>query len=365
MRIVVLGLSLSSSWGNGHATTWRALTKGLAAHGDDVLFLERRAPWYAAHRDLDAPDWCALAFYDGLDELSARWRAELAQADLVLVGSYTPQGIEVLDFALDVAPGRTAFYDIDTPVTLAALEAGAPTYIAPRQIPRLAVYFSFTGGPALTLLERRYGAPRARALYCCVDETLYGPRGENKIWDLGYLGTYGADRQPGLEELLIAPARMAPHLRFVVAGPQYPPDIDWPANVERIEHLAPGDHAAFYARQRFTLNVTRADMIRAGHSPSVRLFEAGCCAAPIISDEWPGLEEVYAPGKEILIARNRNDVLAILSHMDERARQSIAEGARARVLAAHLGAQRARELRAEASRALRAGAISQQSFAGA
>src|SRR5581483_548045 len=116
--------------------------------------------------------------------------------------------------------------------------------------------------------------------------------------DLSYLGTYSLDRQPVLERLLIEPARRAPQLRFAVAGAQYPDGIEWPANVERIEHVAPAEHPEFYASSRFTLNVTRADMVRAGYSPSVRLFEAAACGVPIISDYWQGLETFFQPGEE-------------------------------------------------------------------
>jgi len=294
MKLVVLGLSLSSSWGNGHATTFRALLKAFAARGHDVLFLERDVPWYREQRDLADPDFCTLRFYTDLDDL-ARFTPEIAEADAVIVGSYVPEGVAVGRFVQEVAGGVTTFYDIDTPVTLAKLARGDFEYLDPAIIPGYDVYLSFTGGPTLELLEHEYGSPAARALYCSVDPGAYAPTGEPKRWDLSYLGTYSADRQPTLERLLIEPARRRPDLNFVVAGPQYPTDIDWPANVERIDHLPPAEHAAFYSASRWTLNVTRADMIAAGWSPSVRLFEAAACATPIVSDVWEGLSDLLAP----------------------------------------------------------------------
>ena len=51
-KIVILGLTITSSWGNGHATTYRALVKALNQRGHEVLFLERETPWYCEHRDL-------------------------------------------------------------------------------------------------------------------------------------------------------------------------------------------------------------------------------------------------------------------------------------------------------------------------
>ncbi len=347
LDIVVLGLSLSSSWGNGHATTFRALLRGLAAQRHSVLFLERDVPWYAAHRDLAEPDFCSLAFYDTIPALIARHGARLKQADAVIIGSYVPEGIAAIDAVAALRPKRLAFYDIDTPVTLAGLERGEEEFLARRQIPVFDAYFSFSGGAVLTRLERAFGARRALALHCAVDPERYRPTGEDPLYDLGYLGTYSPDRQPTLERLLIEPARRLPQLRFVVAGPQYPAGIDWPANVERIEHLPPSEHARFYGRQRFTLNVTRADMIAAGWSPSVRLFEAAACGTPIISDRWEGLEELLPDGEALVIADETQAVVAALTSMDEIRRRSIAEEARRRVLADHTGEARARGLVAD------------------
>ncbi|MGT2481644.1 CgeB family protein [Methylobacterium oryzae CBMB20] len=343
MRLVVLGLSLSSSWGNGHATTYRALLKAFAGRGHDVLFLERDVPWYAQHRDLPDPDFCDLALYADLDGLEQH-RAAIAAADAVIVGSYVPDGIAAGARVLEWARGARAFYDIDTPVTLAALEAGTCAYLAAGQIRDYDLYLSFTGGPTLRRLERAYGAPAARALYCSVDPEAYPALDRPARYDLSYLGTYSPDRQPTLERLLIEPARRAPELRFAVAGPQYPGGIDWPANVERIEHLPPDRHPDFYASSRYTLNVTRADMVRAGWSPSVRLFEAGACGTPVISDTWDGLDTLLVPEREILLPDGPDAVLAILRGRSEAARRSLGAAARAAILARHTAAARAEEL---------------------
>jgi spore maturation protein CgeB len=340
MKLVVLGLSLSSSWGNGHATTFRALLEAFVARGHDVLFLERDVPWYANQRDLVDPDWCRLEFYSDLADL-ARFDGAIADADAVIVGSYVPEGVAVGERVQRLAQGVTAFYDIDTPVTLAKLARGDFEYIAPESIPGYDVYLSFTGGPTLAFLEDHYGSPAARPLYCSVDPALYHPTGAAKRWDLSYLGTYSPDRQPTLERLLLEPARALPERRFVVAGPQYPDDIAWPANVERIAHLPPADHAAFYSASRATLNVTRADMIAAGWAPSVRLFEAAACATPIVSDIWEGLDQIFAPDSEILLAATSADVVAALEREDLAA---IGLGGQRRVLAEHTAAHRAAEL---------------------
>jgi spore maturation protein CgeB len=343
-RIVILGLSITSSWGNGHATTYRGLVRELVARGHDVLFLERDVPWYASQRDLPDPPYGQTVLYSDFDELREHHGDVVRDADLVIVGSYVPEGIRVGDWVHQQACGMKAFYDIDTPVTLSALERGDCEYLALEQIPRYDLYLSFTGGPTLRRLETELGSPCARALYCSFDPLLYFPEPHAIDWDLAYMGTYSLDRQPTVEALLVAPARSHPQGRFAVAGPQYPADLKWPANVEYIAHLPPAEHRAFYNRQRYTLNVTRADMIAAGWSPSVRLFEAAACATPIISDRWPGIESVFTPGRDILLAATPEDVLGILRESDEDERRRIGERARARVLSEHTAAHRAAAL---------------------
>jgi spore maturation protein CgeB len=345
MTIVILGLSITSSWGNGHATTYRALVRALAARGHDVLFLERDVPWYAEHRDLPRPPYGRVRLYGSVGALQDDHVDDLSGADLVVVGSYVPDGIAVADLVLRSARGCTAFYDIDTPITLAALERNVPAYLERRQIPRFDLYLSFTGGPILDRLEREFGARRARPLYCSVDPEMYFEELDAvRDRDLGYLGTYSADRQDALDRLLLEPAAGWPGGRFVVAGPQYPADMTWPPNVERIEHLAPAAHRAFYNRVRFTLNVTRRDMVEAGYAPSVRLFEAAACGTPIISDTWPGLESFLVPGREILPAADAREVLAIARGLPEEARVRVGRAARDRVLQRHTASHRAAEL---------------------
>jgi spore maturation protein CgeB len=346
LKIVVLGLTITSSWGNGHATTYRALLRELSERGHDILFLERDAEWYASNRDLPDPSFCRTELYKSLGSLKESFGAEIRSADLVIVGSYVPEGILVGEWVTSVAQGATAFYDIDTPVTLSLLQQDRCDYLNRRLVARYNLYLSFTGGPTLDLIEDRYGAPMARALYCSVDPALY--RSEERLcqWDLGYMGTFSTDRQPTVEKLLMRPAQRWSGGRFVVAGPQYPAEIRWPKNLERIEHLSPREHGKFYNAQRFTLNVTRADMIRAGYSPSVRLFEAAACACTIITDYWPGLESIFTIGSEILVANSTDEALGCLRELPDAERKAIGRAAQKKILANHTAAHRAAELEA-------------------
>ena len=347
MRLVVFGLSLTSSWGNGHATTYRALLRASRARGSEITFYEWDAPWYRGeHRDLPDPSFCRLVLYDRWEEVRSAALAEADAADGVIVGSYVHRGPELIDDILE-AGIPLHFYDIDTPVTVAGLRRGEEESIRRDQIPRLASYLSFTGGPWLgEVLEGEMGAARALPLYCSVDRDAYRPVEPDPelAAEIAYMGTYAPDRQPTLERLLLEPARAYPDQRFLVAGPQYPEEVRWPANVRHLPHLPPARHAAFYSSARWQLNVTRADMIAAGWSPSVRLFEAAACGAPLISDRWPGIESFLAPDREILIPADGAEVREILGSYGDEARLAIGAAARARVLGEHTSEHRAREL---------------------
>src|SRR3954453_18180883 len=351
LDIVIVGLSITSSWGNGHATTYRALAKALSNRGHSASFLERSGAWYREHRDLANADYCRIHLYGSLPELARGHAQSIRDADLVILGSYVPDGIAIGDWITAGATGVTAFYDIDTPVTLAGLETNKISYLSPGLIPRFDLYLSFSGGPALGIVQDLYGSPLSRALYCSADVVHRSSVAASK-WSLGYLGTYSEDRQPTLEKLLLAPARVLRDHSFIVAGPKYPDSLEWPANVTYIPHLPPNEHASFYGSQRYALNVTRSDMKALGFSPSVRLFEAAACGIPVISDDWPGMETVFTPGKEILIAEESRDVMQILTDMPEDRRLGIAAAARARFLKEHTPDHRARQLEAYYQEAL-------------
>ncbi len=344
LDIVIFGLSITSSWGNGHAVTYRALADALHRRGHRVTFLERNVPWYRDNRYLNEANYCRIELYENLREIPRRFGQLVANANLVILGSYVPDGVRLADWITSRARGITAFYDIDTPVTLAGLESGKTFYISAALIPRFDLYLSFTGGPILNVIEEVYGSPRARVLHCAADLSASVAPNCCHRWALGYLGTYAPDRQPALDALLVETSRHLPRERFVVAGPKYPDDIQWPANVQRIEHLPPARHREFYASQRFTLNITRRNMLVAGFSPSVRLFEAAACGVPIMTDRWPGLETFFVPGREIVVVEGAREVIEVLNDLPEERRREIAAAARRRLLRSHTPQHRARQI---------------------
>ncbi|HJX27323.1 MAG TPA: glycosyltransferase, partial [Thermoanaerobaculia bacterium] len=197
MKLVIFGLTLSSSWGNGHATIWRGLCRALARLGHQVVFFERDVPYYASQRDLTELPGTDLCLYPSWEEVLPRAQREMADADVAMVTSYCPDGIAATDLVLDADNPRRVFYDLDTPVTLARLEAGEPVpYIGPRGLSGFDLVLSYTGGAALTELSERLGARRVAPLYGSVDPEVHRPSAPLPQYqsDLSYLGTYAADR---------------------------------------------------------------------------------------------------------------------------------------------------------------------------
>jgi spore maturation protein CgeB len=346
MKIVVFGLTISSSWGNGHATLWRALCRALDRRGHRVTFFERDVPYYAQQRDVTEPDGCTLALYPGWEDVREHAAQAIRDADVAIVTSYCPDGRAASALVLGSDVPVKAFYDLDTPVTLARHERGETVeYLPIEGLGGFDIVLSFTGGRALEDLKARLGARCVVPLYGSVDPDRHHPvpASPDRRSDLSYLGTYAADRQPALEELFVAPARRRPDLRFALAGSQYPTDFPWTANIFYLSHMPPGDHPSFFCSSGLTLNVTRKAMADMGFCPSGRLFEAAACGTPIVSDGWAGIEEFFEPGKEILIVSGADDMLGALE-LGEAERARIARAARERTLDCHTADVRAAEL---------------------
>lgn len=346
MKLVIFGLTVSSSWGNGHATLWRGLIRALGDRGHDVVFFERDVPYYATTRDLLTPAGGRLVLYPSWEAVLPRARAELAGADAALVTSYCPDGPAASALVLESGAAVRAFYDLDTPVTLDALRAGQrPAYLPAEGLGGFDLVLSFTGGRALDELRGRLGARRVAPLYGSVDPDAHRPvaPADGFRADLSYIGTYAEDRQPALEALLIEPARRMPDRRFAIAGAQYPQDFPWGPNVYFRRHLPPDEHPAFYAASALTLNVTRRAMAEMGWCPSGRLFEAAACGVPLLSDRWEGLDAFLEPGREILVATTTEEAVEAIA-LPRGELRAVARAARARVLDEHTADVRAAEL---------------------
>lgn len=345
MKIVVFGLTISSSWGNGHATLWRALARGLSRLGHHLVFFERDLPWYAAHRDFTSIPGGRLHLYSGWVDVIDAAQRELSDADVALVSSYCPDGAAASELVLGSAVCVRAYYDMDTPVTLARLAAGEPVTYLPRDgLGRFDLVLSFTGGRALDDLREKLGARLVAPLYGSVDPDVHGPVPPSPDYaaDVSYLGTYASDRQAMLETLFLRAADRLPALRFLLGGSQYPATFPWRKNLYYIHHVAPPQHASFYCSSSITVNVTRQAMAQLGFCPSGRLFEATACGTAILSDTWEGIEQFFTPDSEILLARSTDEAVSLLRESPE-SLANVGRAARARTLAAHTGLHRAME----------------------
>ena len=346
MRIAIFGLTVSSSWGNGHATLWRGLCSALAEAGHSISFFEKDVPYYRTHRDLGQPRGYALQLYSEWSEIQPRVESAVKEYDCAIVTSYCPDARPAADLVLEHSKVFSIFYDLDTPVTLSALDRqGTVEYIPSYGLEPFDLVLSYTGGNALFELQSRLGAKRVAPLYGSVDPSTHHPvpTDERFASDFSYLGTYAADRQQQLDELFLKPANQCPQKKFCIGGALYPPDFPWTGNTYFVRHVAPPEHPAFYSSSKLTLNVTRAAMAEMGYCPSGRLFEAAACGTPIVSDWWVGLDHFFEPGKEILIAESSVDTEEALN-LDAGELHTIARASQERTLAEHTAAHRASEL---------------------
>jgi spore maturation protein CgeB len=346
VKLVIFGLTISSAWGNGHATIWRGLCRALGDRGHEITFFERDVPYYAAHRDLGEPAGVQLRLYRDWGQIRQEAADVCADADVAMVTSNCPDGPEACTLVLESAAPLRVFYDLDTPVTLSRLKQGDHvSYLPPQGLGDFDLVLSYTGGRALNELQTQLGARRVAPLYGSVDPDAHRQVQANDSLraDLSYLGTYAADRQRRLEELFIEPARRRPQRKFVIGGSQYPADFPWTRNIYYVWHMPPPAHPEFYCSSTLTLNVTRGAMAEMGYCPSGRLFEAAACGAPILTDTWEGLDVFFEPGREILVARNTDEALEALE-LPPATLARVAEAARERTLAQHTSACRAREL---------------------
>ncbi|HKV93689.1 MAG TPA: glycosyltransferase [Candidatus Angelobacter sp.] len=345
MKLSFFGLTISSSWGNGHATPYRAIIRALHRMGHEVHFFEKDAPYYSSRRDFDSCDYCHLTIYSDWNSICAQALAVAAESDAVITASFLPEGQWINDELLELPRPVHVFYDLDTPVTLRRIEQDGVEYLRRDQLPVFDLVLSFTGGRTLAVLENEYGARMARPLYGCVDPDDYRRcvPGPQFACDLSYMGTYSPDRQEKLNELLLEPARGNPDKQFLLAGALYPWQWQWPQNVRRIEHVTPSDHARFYSSSRITLNLTRNEMAAYGWCPSGRFFEAAACGTPLITDSWQGLDSFFDPQHDLCVVACAEDVEAALQmpHSDLHA---MAARARQRTLDGHTGHVRAGQL---------------------
>lgn len=318
----------------------------LEQRGCDIHFFEKDTPYYAAHRDAPQVAGAHLHLYADWNTVRSTAVRQLADADVAIVTSYCPDGPQACDLVLGSNVYKSVFYDLDAPVTLERIDRGETVeYLPENGFAGFDLVLSYAGGPCLRELQAKLNAKYVAPLYGSVDPEVHHPVSPRSDFacDFSYLGTYSADRQPKLQQLLLQPAAELPHQQFLIAGAMYPRFSSQPANVRMLEHVSPHDHSAFYCSSRLTLSISRASMARMGYCPSGRLFEAAACGTAVLSDYWPGLEEFFTPAKEILLGSSSEDALSALQRPQTEIAE-IAKRARERALDCHTAAHRAAEL---------------------
>ena len=347
MKLVIFGLTISSSWGNGHATLWRALCRGLHARGHEIVFFERDVPYYARHRDQHEPQGCTLRLYSQWEDVVTEARRSLRDADVGMVTSYCPDGRVAAAAVLDSTAALKVYYDLDTPVTLARLRDGQRVDYLPATDSAPSISSSAT--PAAT----RSGS--------CARHLAHG-RSRRSMAASIRMSTGRSMPTRGSHVTSRISARTRPiartrstgcssSRRFGVRpggshwpGRMYPPDFRWTPNMFYLSHLPPGDHPSFYCSSSLTLNITRGPMAEMGFCPSGRLFEAAACGTAMLSDWWEGLDAFFTPGRGD--SRSPNDTPDAVAALDlsDAERRAVGRRARERALDCHTAAIRAGEL---------------------
>jgi spore maturation protein CgeB len=347
MNITFFGSSLVSAYWNGAATYYRGIVRALHARGHCVTFYEPDAYDRQQHRDIPDPDWARVVVYDPTDAAALRAVEAARGADVIVKTS----GVGVCDAVLEAAvPARKAahalaiYWDVDAPATLDRMEAD-PADPLRALIPQYDLVLTYGGGDPVV---RAYTAAGARAcvpIYNALDPSTHHVVAPDPRFaaDLGFLGNRLPDRERRVESFFLAAAERLPLKRFLLGGNGWR-DKPMPSNVRDVGHVYTRDHNAFNCTPLAVLNISRDSMARYGFSPATRVFEAAGAGACLITDAWEGIEHFLAPGDEVLVAADGDDVASIVAGLDRARAAAIGSAACRRVLAEHTYARRVLEV---------------------
>jgi spore maturation protein CgeB len=354
MNIAFFGSSLVSAYWNGAATYYRGVVRALHERGHRVTFYEPDAYWRQQHRDIADPDWARVVVYPvgegGRDESGVRAALAGARgADLVVKAS----GVGIFDPLLEAAvldlqgpDTLVAFWDVDAPATLDRVQ-GDPADPLRALIPRYDLVLTYGGGDPVVRAYEALGARRCVPVYNALDPHTHHPAPPDPRFfgTLGFLGNRLPDREARVDEFFFRPAALMSGETFVLGGSGWDSHAA-PPNVVYVGHVYTADHNAFNAAPRAVLNISRESMARYGFSPATRVFEAAGAGACLITDFWEGIEMFFAPGEEILVARDGGEVARLLQGLTPERARGIGQAALARVRAEHTYAHRVAQLEA-------------------
>jgi spore maturation protein CgeB len=348
MRIAWFGSSLLSAYWNGAATYYRGVIRALHALGHQITFYEPDAYGRQERRDIGEPDWAKVSVYSSDGKEGVLQALEEARAADLLVKA---SGVGVFDELLERAVleqrrpgGLVAFWDVDAPATLDRVRANPQDPFA-ALIPRYDFIFTYGGGDPVVRAYQAFGARECVPIYNALDPSTHFPVFADPRFDgeLAFLGNRLPDREARVDEFFFRAAASCGAANFVLGGAGWH-DRPLPEGVRYVGHVYTGDHNAFNSTPRAVLNISRESMARYGYSPATRVFEAAGAAACLITDEWEGIEMFLEPGREVLVARDGDEVAGCVRSLSPERAQAIGAAARKRVLAGHTYDHRAREL---------------------
>lgn len=355
MKIVFYGSSLLSSYWNGAATYYRGILGELAKRGYQITFYEPDAFDRQKHRDIDPPDWCRSVVYPATADAMRGVLAEAADADIVVKAN----GVGVFDRELlegvvaQAKPGALKiFWDVDAAATLDEMRAD-PGHPVRQALPGLDMVLTYGGGPPVVDAYRGFGAKLCEPVYNALDPSTHHPAPADPKFasDLAFLGNRLPDREARVEEFFLKPALLLADRGFLIGGNGWD-SKPMPGNVRHLGHVYTHEHNAFNCTPLAVLNVARDSMANVGFSPATRVFEAAGAAACLITDAWEGIEQFLTPDREVLVARDGQDVADHLAALTPERARDIGQAALARVKAEHTyalrGAQVDALLRAQA-----------------
>jgi spore maturation protein CgeB len=351
VRLVLFGSSLVSAYWNGAATYYRGICKALHERGHRVVFVEPDIYERQQRRDLaEDPDYAEVRVCRGWDDLSReldRARAADVVAKCSGVGGWD---LELARGVVELRrPGGplVAHWDVDAPQTLAAASAEPADRPGSFRalIPRFDLILLYGGGPPVQRRYARLGARATHLVYNAVDPDEYYPvpPEPDRCADLLFMGNRLPDREERVRAFFFRAAELAPELRFVLGGEGWG-DLPLPPNVRWIGHVPTAEHRAWNCSARMVLNVVRESMASNGYSPPTRVFEAAGCGSCVLTDRWTGVEQFFAPEREILVVGSAEEVVGRLRGTAPARSRAIGAAAWRRVLADHTYAQRAEQL---------------------
>lgn len=343
MRIFVFGSSITSAYWNGAATYYRGIYRNLAGFGHEITFAEPDIYDRQKNRDVSEIEYANVIVYQtprDIDEL-----IEIAgTADLVIKHSGVGANDEVLEQRIleCQAKGRlVAFWDVDAPATLARVEKNPDDPFRPL-IPKYDFIFTYGGGPEVVRHYLRIGARNCHPIYNALEPDSHYPvlPDPELACDLVFVGNRLPDREKRVEQFFLRAAELAPELKFILGGEGWigksmPPNVRW------IGHVGTGTHNKVNCSARMVLNINRESMANVGFSPPTRVFEAAGAGACLITDDWLGVETFFTPGREILVARNAEEIVQHLRSILPEAAMRIGSAMRVRALREHTYALRA------------------------